>query len=216
MPKRVLENVIKMLSKVLIFLFCACLVAFSCNDTTQTLSPLSPDAVILAFGDSLTYGTGANKGQDYPSVLARLSEKKVINEGTPGEISSKGLERLPALLDDYNPDLLILIHGGNDMIRKLPRTEMKQNLLNMISEGHQRNIEVIMLGVPEASIFLNSAKEYKDIAAETNVPVELSLLGDILGDNSLKSDAVHPNGKGYKILAEGIYNFLKQQGAIIE
>lgn len=194
----------------------ACLITCSCSETSETLTPLSSDSTILAFGDSLTYGTGAGKDQGYPSVLAQLTKLKVINEGIPGEISKEGLARLPALLDKYNPDFLILIHGGNDMIRKLSRTEMKQNLLNMISESQQRNVEVIMLGVPEANIFLSSAEEYKEVANETNIPVELSLLGDILGDNSLKSDFAHPNADGYQQLAEGIHKLLKQHGAILE
>ena len=102
------------------------------------------------------------------------------------------------------------------MLRKLPRAEMKKNIINMITESQQRNVEVILLGVPNFSIFLSSADEYKEIANETNIPTEYSLLADILGDNSLKSDAAHPNAEGYKILAEGIYDFLQQHGALVE
>ena len=85
---------------------------YSCNDSSNSLSPLSSDATILAFGDSLTHGTGANNGEDYPTLLTKLTNINVINAGVPGEVSSKGLERLPALLDEHNPDLLILIHGA--------------------------------------------------------------------------------------------------------
>ena len=205
-----------MSKKIIIIILFALLNIFSCSESSKILSPLSTDATILAFGDSLTFGTGAGKGQDYPSVLARLSQRAVINEGIPGEITSEGLQRLPALLDKYNPHLLILIHGGNDMLRKLPREEMKKNIINMITESQQRNVEVILLGVPEFSIFLNSADEYKDIARESNILAEYSLLADILGDNSLKSDAAHPNAEGYKILAEGIFEFLQQNGALVK
>lgn len=187
---------------------------YSCNDSSNSLSPLSSDATILAFGDSLTHGTGANKGEDYPTLLTKLTNINVINAGVPGEVSSKGLERLPALLDEHNPDLLILIHGGNDILRKLSRNEQKNNLSAMIVLAKTRNIPVVMLGVPEPGIFIKSAEIYEQLANETNIPIELSLLSDILGDNSLKSDIAHPNAQGYQRMATGIFIFLKDNGAL--
>ena len=199
-----------------LFILIICISVTSCSDNSSSLSPLSSDASILAFGDSLTYGTGAGKNQDYPSVLANLSNLHVINEGIPGEISSKGMERLPTLLDEHNPNLVILIHGGNDMLRKLPRANLKQNLSSMIQEIQQRDIQVVMLGVPEPGIFLKSAELYEELANEKIIPSEFSLLADILEDKSLKSDVAHPNAEGYQLLAQGIFDFLKRHGAIIE
>ena len=189
-------------------------VLYSCSDSSKNLSPLSSSATILAFGDSLTHGTGANNGEDYPAILNKLSNINVINAGVPGEISSKGLERLPSLLDEHNPDLLILIHGGNDILRKLSRNEQKSNLSAMIELAKTRNIQIAMLGVPEPGIFLKSAEIYEELASETNIPIDLSLLPDILGDKSLKSDIAHPNASGYQQMAEGIYEFLKDNGAL--
>ncbi|MGH1537772.1 MAG: GDSL-type esterase/lipase family protein [Gammaproteobacteria bacterium] len=187
---------------------------YSCSDSSNNLTLLSSDATILAFGDSLTHGTGANKGEDYPTLLSKLTNISVINAGVPGEISSKGLDRLPSLLDEHNPDLLILIHGGNDILRKLPKLELNNNLLAMIELAKTRNIQIAMLGVPEPGIFLKSADIYEQIANETNIPIELSLLPDILGDKSLKSDIAHPNAKGYQQMAEGIVELLKDNGAL--
>ncbi len=187
---------------------------YSCSDSSNNLNPLSSDATILAFGDSLTHGTGADNGEDYPTLLAKLTNINVINAGAPGEVSSKGLERLPAVLDEHNPDLLILIHGGNDILRKLSRHEQKSNLSAMIELTKTRNIDIAMLGVPEPGIFLKSAEIYEQLANETNIPIDLSLLPDILGDNSLKSDIAHPNAKGYQQMAEGIFEFLKDNGAL--
>jgi len=182
---------------------------------TPKLNKLTQGAVILAFGDSLTYGSGAAKDANYPSVLSKISRHKVINAGVPGEITRAGLSRLPALLDKYNPELLILIHGGNDLLRQISQQEIAGNLEQMISAAKQRNIEVIMLGVPAPRLFLlSSAKIYQQVAEQQNIPVDLETIPHILGDNSLKSDTIHPNKDGYKLMADSIYKLLVNQGAL--
>jgi lysophospholipase L1-like esterase len=192
-----------------------CILCFyACSDSSNTLAKLPDGATILAFGDSLTYGTGANKGEDYPTLLSTLTKLTVINAGVPGEISHAGLKRLPIILEKHHPDLLILIHGGNDILQKLPRAELKNNLSKMITLAKAKNIPIVMLGVPEPGIFLNSAKVYEEIEDQMDVPTELSLLADILDDTSLKSDIAHPNAQGYIRLAEGIRDFLRDRGAL--
>jgi len=94
------------------------LLLFSCGQEQPQLDKLSKDAVILAFGDSLTYGTGAKPAESFPVILEKLSNRKVINAGIPGELSSSGLDRFPEVLDKQQPELVILCHGGNDILRK--------------------------------------------------------------------------------------------------
>jgi len=185
------------------------------NKPVPVFNKLSQEAIILAFGDSLTYGTGASKGANYPSVLSTLSTHTVINAGISGEISSNGLSRLPALLDKHQPELLTLIHGGNDMLRKIPQQETSSNLKQMINEAQQRNIKVVMLGVPKFNLFLlSSAEIYQQVAEEYKVPVDLESLSHILSDNALKSDMIHPNDQGYRLMAENIYELLVEAGAL--
>ncbi|MGR8933696.1 MAG: GDSL-type esterase/lipase family protein [Gammaproteobacteria bacterium] len=179
------------------------------------MAKLPADTLILAFGDSLTYGTGASGGHDYPSVLAQLTALEVINSGIPGEISGDGLARLPEELDEYQPQLLILIHGGNDMIRKIPRAITAQNLRQMIAAAKQRNIPVLLLGVPQPGLlFLDSAEMYAQIAEQEGVPVNLEVLPAVLADNKLKSDLIHPNDAGYRKLAEAIVEMLQEAGGL--
>lgn len=195
---------------IFIFLFLS-----ACNKPDPVFEKLSSGAVIMAFGDSLTYGTGASQEGDYPSILSALSSREVINVGIPGEISRDGLNRLPALLDDYQPELLILIHGGNDMLRKISRQQTANNLKQMIDEAKQRNIKVVMLGVPEFSLFLlDSADIYQQVAEQYEVPIDLETLPKILSTNNLKSDTIHPNNEGYKLMAENIFNLLVETGAL--
>ena len=183
-------------------------------DSPQKLSPLTEDAVILAFGDSLTYGTGAKQAQSYPAVLSILIDRTVINSGIPGEETSKGMKRLPGVLDEHQPSLLILCHGGNDIIRKRNHKQTVKNLVAMIKMAQERNIEVVLVGVPAYGLFLSTADFYREVAEEFNLPFEGEALSNILANNSLKSDMIHPNGKGYRIFAKAIADLLREEGVI--
>jgi acyl-CoA thioesterase I len=187
---------------------------FGCNKPPASLAKLPDNAVILAFGDSLTYGTGASSKHDYPNVLAELTHREVINEGVPGEISADGLKRLPDLLDEYQPKLLILIHGGNDIIKKIPTQITEKNIEGMIAAAKSRNINVLIMGVPEPGlVLLESAPFYQAVAEQADVLADMDTLPSILGDNDLKSDLIHPNDSGYRQMANNIYKLLKDAGA---
>ena len=185
----------------------------SCSDQAQ-LQVLDEDASILAFGDSLTYGTGTSRDKAYPAVLQTLIKRKVINAGIPGEISARGLARLPALLEQYQPQLLIICHGGNDILRKTKTETISNNIQQMIELARQKNTQVMLIGVPEFGLFLNTSPLYRQLAEKNKLPIAEDILGDILSKPSLKSDNVHPNTKGYQLLAEEIAEQLKQSGAI--
>ena len=195
-------------------LISTCILLLACSTDTPQITKLSDNAVILAFGDSLTHGNGAGQTQSYPAVLQQLSGRQVVNAGIPGEITARGRERLPGMLDDHSPDLLILCHGGNDMLRKKNGKVMQENLRAMIREAKGRNIPVVLISVPRPTIFLSSADSYGEIAKEFGIPLENEVLADILSDNTLKSDQIHPNAEGYKILAEAVHRLLQQTGAL--
>ena len=193
----------------------------ACSKSQKVFDKLPADAVILAFGDSLTYGTNVNEEQSYPNVLEQLSSHSVINAGVAGEISADGLTRLPAVLDEEQPKLLILIHGGNDILRKIPREQTVANLTAMIAEAKKRNIKVVMLGVPALQLFsavglfsLESDPLYQQVAEAENVPIDLQSLPEIISNRELKSDQVHPNAQGYQRLADAIFKLLKNTGAL--
>ncbi len=190
------------------------LAALSACSGPPPLAPLGPDARILAFGDSLTHGTGAGRGESYPQVLARLTGREVINAGVPGELSAAGLARLGPLLDRHAPQLLILCHGGNDLLRRLDPARTAANLREMIAEARRRGIEVVLLGVPRPGIFLGTADLYLEVAELEAVPLERDALAQILGRSALKSDAIHPNAAGYRLLAERVEALLRAAGAL--
>lgn len=186
----------------------------ACGSDAPQLSGLSTNDVILAFGDSLTKGVGAKENESYPAVLQSLSGRKVINAGISGEQSTQGLARLPVLLEQYQPKLLILCHGGNDILRKKNLKTMETNIKQMINRAKERNIPVVLLGVPDFGLFLSSYEGYKEVAESTSVIFIEDLISGILSDESLKADSVHPNKDGYRIMAEKIYSVLQQAGAL--
>ncbi len=187
-------------------------VTSSCSDKTQ-LQALDENTTILAFGDSLTYGTGTSNDKAYPAVLERLINRKVVNAGIPGEISSKGLSRLPNLIKQLQPGLIIICHGGNDILRKLDLNKTSNNIQQMIDLARQNNSQVVLIGVPEFGLFLESSPIYQALAKNNQLPIADDILADILAKASLKSDHIHPNAMGYQMLAKRIALLLKQSGA---
>lgn len=189
------------------------LIFSGCSDTPQ-ISRLAPNAVILAFGNSLTHGTGAREGESYPARLEGIIGRQVINAGIPGEVTAAGRQRLPELLDEHQPDLLILCHGGNDMLRRQDRGQTIANLKAMIEQARNRNISVVLVSVPQLGLLLDSAPFYREIATEYKIPCEDEIISDLLSDRGLKSDTIHPNATGYRMMAESIADLLKKSGAI--
>jgi len=205
-----------MMIKITRQIFCFWLMIYlaACGDSTPQLERLSEDAIILAFGNSLTYGTGAEKNESYPVILEKTINRKVVNAGVPGELSNQGLKRLPKFLDEHQPRLLILCHGGNDILHRENLAEAETNIRQMIALAENKNIPVILLGVPKPGLFLSSAKLYANIAENTNVIFMPNLIADVLSDASMKSDPIHPNKTGYREMASTLADTLRDAGAL--
>jgi lysophospholipase L1-like esterase len=178
------------------------------------LPPLAPNAVVLAFGDSLTFGTGANLNESYPVRVEALIGRKVVAAGVPGELSAAGLARLPSALEEAKPQLVILCEGGNDFLQKLDEGQAANNIRAMVRLARAQGAQVVLIGVPKPGLLPSPPDFYEDIAKEFGIPYEGRALKKILTDNALKSDLVHPNAAGYARLAEAIAALLKKTGAV--
>ena len=187
-----------------------CIVIFTGCDSGPKITPLSSGTVILAFGDSLTHGTGAADGLSYPEILAGLIGHEVINEGIPGEVSATGLKRLPGLLKEYNPTLVILCHGGNDFLRRMNQDRTTANLKAMVALIKSHGADVVLVGVPKFGFGSTVPEFYAQIAEEQEIPYEGEILVELLSDSSMKSDAIHPNATGYRLMAEAIKQVIEQ------
>lgn len=184
-----------------------------CSDQTE-LKYIPPEGVILAFGDSLTQGVGSSAGGDYPAQLQQLIGRTVINAGISGELSAEGLQRLPALLRQHQPNLLILLEGGNDILRNLDQAKLKRNLAQMISLAQQQHIEVVLVAVPEKKLFSDSAPLYRELAEEYALVWESEIIANLLRSPQYKSDAVHFNNQGYQALSQRLASLLKEHNAL--
>jgi lysophospholipase L1-like esterase len=187
----------------------------ACSDSVPLLAPLDAGAVILAFGDSLTYGTGAGREASYPAVLEELTGMQVINAGVPGEVTAQGLARLPGLLERHRPALVILCHGGNDMLRRVNADAIYSNLQAMVDEVHAHGAEVLLVGVPQPRLlFLQPAEIYDRLANDRHLVYLRDALPRLESDAGMKSDPIHLNREGYRQLGVEIHELLQAAGAV--
>jgi lysophospholipase L1-like esterase len=129
-------------------------------------------------------------------------------------VSTDGLARLPAALAEHGPELLILCHGGNDLLRRKGARQLEANLRAMIDLARGQGVDVVLIGVPEPGLFLSAADLYERIADDYRIPYDGDTLPQVLGDRDLKSDAIHPNDDGYGRLAESLAALLRKSGAV--
>jgi lysophospholipase L1-like esterase len=187
--------------------------AAGCGDKAK-LSRLPGDAVVLAFGDSLTFGTGAAEHESYPAQLEKLIGRRVARAGVPGEATAQALARLPAALDEHAPRLLLLCIGGNDFLRRLGNGQAESNVREMVKLARSRGVEVLLIGTPEPGFSVTPPAFYAGIAQQFALPYEAAVIGEVLRDNGLKSDPIHPNARGYGVIAERVAERLRKSGAI--
>ena len=185
-----------------------------CSSHVPPLPRLAQGDVVLAFGDSLTHGTGADSGQSYPVQLQALIGHKVVNAGVPGETTLEGLKRLPDVLAEHQPRLLLLCLGGNDMLRHQDLAQAAENLRGMVRLARDQGVAVVLIGVPEPRLLSDPPPFYEEIAREFGLPYEGEVFDEVLKDRTLKADPVHANGQGYRQVAERLAVLLKKAGAL--
>lgn len=185
-----------------------------CGGGTPKVAKLAATDVVLAFGDSLTYGTGAKAEESYPAVLSELLGRNVVRAGIPGEQTAGGLQRLPGALDEHRPRLVIVCLGGNDMLRKGSPDAIEANLRAMLKEIRGRGMDAVLVGVPAPGLITSSPEFYEKLAKEFGIPYEGKIVTSVLYKPELKSDPIHPNADGYRRMAEAIAKLLRDAGAV--
>lgn len=185
-----------------------------CGNKVPPVARLATTDVVLAFGDSLTYGTGAKAEDSYPVVLGQLIGRTVVRSGVPGEQTAAGLERLPEVLDEYKPRLVIVCLGGNDMLRKGTPANIEANLRKILAEIKSRGLDAMLIGVPTPTLITRPPDFYFNLAKEFAIPYEGEIITSVLYKSDLKSDPIHPNAAGYRKVAEAVAGLMRAAGAI--
>jgi len=186
----------------------------SCGEGVPRVPAVGPNEVIVAFGDSLTYGTGAAESESYPAVLAQLIGRRVVRAGVPGEVTAQGLARIEQVIEAHRPALVIVCLGGNDMLRRVDEAQIRSNLRRIISTIRGGGISVVLVGVPRPALLTSAAAFYGELAQEYRIPYEGKILNDVMHQLDLKADLIHPNAKGYRRMAEAIAELLRKAGAV--
>ena len=198
----------------LIVVITTALLLGGCGGSTPKVAKLATTDVVLAFGDSLTYGTGAKAEESYPAVLSQLLGRNVVRAGVPGEQTAGGLQRLPGVLDEHHPRLVIVCLGGNDMLRKRSPATIEANLRAMLKEIRGRGLDAVLVGVPAPGLITSAPEFYEKLAKEFGIPYEGKIVTSVLYKPDLKSDPIHPNADGYRRMAEAIAKLLRDAGAV--
>lgn len=186
----------------------------------QKLAPLAAGSTVLAFGDSVTFGTGAGPGEDWPTLLAAATGWRIVNAGVPGDTAQNGRERIGSLLAEHRPALVIVEIGGNDFLRRRAPSAVKEDVRAIVRRAKDSGAQVVLVAVPELSLLgaltrrPDDAPLYAELAKEEGVPLVADVFADILGKPELCADQIHPNAAGYRRMAEGIAGALRGFGLL--
>lgn len=180
------------------------------TSTHRDFDTLSAGQRIVAFGDSLTFGTGATDGKDYPSQLSQMISRPVINAGVPGDTTASALKRLEKDVLAYSPDIVLITLGGNDLKNGIRADTAFENLKMIVNMIQNQGARVIVGGLSIPFRDRGFGRGFKKLADDTGAKLIPNILEGIMGNRKLMSDPIHPNDAGYKILAERFYEAMQR------
>ncbi len=186
------------------------LVAFfySPPETYEIINPNPTGKTIVCFGDSLTHGTGAPKGLDYPTQLSKLIGSEVINEGVPGDTTATALIRIQKIIR-MAPRIVLITLGGNDLKNGIKKEIAFDNLEKIVRLFQDAGALVVIGGLDFPLYGRSFSKQYEKLAKITGSVLVQDIFKDILGNPERMSDTIHPNAEGYTIMANHFYQALK-------
>lgn len=201
----------------IVLLVAAAILVAACGSKVKE-NALPHGSMVLALGDSLTEGLGVAPAEAWPNLLASQTGWVVINGGVSGDTSGGALHRLPALLEEHKPVLVLVALGGNDMLRHIPQEETIANLGQILAMIKAHGAKPVLLATPKPSIAgavfrnLSAADFYRRVADEQHVPMIEGAIADVLSDPQMKGDPLHPNAAGHAKLSRNIFDALKSIG----
>jgi acyl-CoA thioesterase-1 len=183
-------------------------------------SAYSASKTVLVVGDSLSAEYGISRGAGWVSLLGKKINAKnidatVVNASISGETTSGGRARLPALLKQHDPDVVVIELGGNDGLRGLPLTAAQSNLQKMIGMAKESNARVLLVGMQIPPNYGRNYAEkfstmYANLAQKMNVPLVPFLLQGVAEQPELfQADRIHPRASAQPLMLDNIWTHLK-------
>ncbi len=171
--------------------------------------PSSKSGPVLMFGDSLVEGVGATAGNTLPDQLGKSIGISILNYGVSGDTTRDGLARLSPALKE-NPKVAIILLGGNDFLKKIPREETFQNLEKIVVAFQAQGSITVVVGVRSGIVSGGADEEYEALAERTGSIYASDVLSGVFAHSDLMSDALHPNDRGYQQIAERLTPLLSK------
>ncbi|MCX7016561.1 MAG: GDSL-type esterase/lipase family protein [Candidatus Sumerlaeota bacterium] len=166
-----------------------------------------PNPRLVMLGDSMTAGVGASAGQDLPSQLSRLIRRPVLNAGASGETIHDGLLRVDRLLA-RGPGTVIVFLGGNDRLQKIPLERSEADLRQIVQRIQRARAMVVLVGF-SGTPGDGYESMFERVARDCDCLFVPDVLSGIFFNPSMKADPIHPNDKGYALIAERIADKMK-------
>lgn len=195
-------------SKILYIFLALCLVQLlGCVPRITNIE--SDGTGIICFGNSITEGAGSTEGNDYPSLLSHRLNIDVINAGAGGNTTREALKRIEKDVLKHNPRLVIVEFSGNDFLQGIPKQETFDNLDKMVVMIQKKGAMVVLVGAGAGYFKDEYINGLKKIAKRRLALLIPNIMKGISSNPALKSDEIHPNDAGYRLIADRIYNKIK-------
>lgn len=185
-----------------------CVIGYFLIKSEPSITNYPPqEGVLVAFGDSLVFGTGASPGKDFVSLLETRVGEPIINRGVPGDTTESALLRIDEVLT-LRPRIALVLLGGNDYLRRVPSEETFANLEAIITRLQEKGVLVVLLGIRGGILRDNFENSFEALATKTGAAYVPNVLDGLVGDAALMSDEIHPNDAGYALIARKVYEVL--------
>jgi len=188
------------MKKIFIVLFLFILGACAKKEITNYPPKQGP---IVAFGDSITYGYEVAAQDAYPALLEKMWQKEVINLGVSGDTSLTALKRLEEL-KPLEPSFVLIEFGGNDFLKKVPHEQTQKAFEDIVDYVHSLGAVAVLIDTGGNGPMGAYTKINKKISKEKKTLFVKGIMNGIFTNRTLKVDAIHPNEKGHKIIADRI------------
>ena len=165
---------------------------------------------IVCFGNSITAGETVNPGEAFPALLAAMTGLPMIDAGSIGDTTESALVRLEQDVLVKEPYLVIVELGGNDYLRRTPLSSAAQNIRLITDRILAQGAMVALVDMSCGMIMENYGKNYMKIARETGAIFIPGVMSGIFTELSLRNDMLHPNKQGHRLIAERIFEGIKE------